>query len=144
LLASPAGIGHDGPFMRAPLVIVGCLLLAFVAGCSGGVDEVRDAEGRLRERGPVYPRDGVSVRHGVWTGFHPDGRRAWRVRFVRGTPAGLRQEWHPDGARAAEIKLGWDGIPIEERGAIKRWNPDGSPVPPPPEATPSGKDETHG
>ena len=115
------------------------LLALLLARCFGRVESVRDADSRVTEQGPVFTRDGADVRHGMWTGFHPGGQKAWKVRYVRGTPVGLRREWHESGTRAAEIKLGWDGKPLEERGAVKRWNPDGSMVEPP-----KNEEKSHG
>lgn len=115
------------------------LLALVLSACDARVVTVGNDASRTREQGPVFAREGADVRHGMWTGTHANGQRAWKVRYVRGTPVGLRREWHENGARAAEIKLGWDGKPLEERGAVKRWNPDGSVIEPP-----KNEEKSHG
>lgn len=126
--------------MRFSRPVLALILGAALCGCARV--ETVDLPGGGSERGPVFDRDGQAVRHGVWTATHPDGSRRSKVRYVRGVRAGLYQEWHPNGAPAVRLRLGWDGQPVPGEPE-ERWTPDGAPVEPP---QPAGKTEekTHG
>lgn len=119
----------------APRLFAAAALTAIAAGCAR-IEETPGPGGAGVERGPVFDRDGKTLRHGVWTGTHPDGSRRWQVRYVRGEKVGVYREWHANGRLAVQAVHGWDGKPTDD---IKRWDEAGNLL-----ATPPAKEDDHG